>query len=297
MPNINPVITTTAAGTFNVQSSGYIAGTFLDDPALRNELAGGISNVATPIWGGMLISESTTPLGTATNLPERSLGGYITLATNLTAAAANQATGFSVFNQAHNMLITPQSSVPTSQQGMMVNFLRFGCGMRIVVPMAASLVSLEGNVITQQVSWNYVDQLLVPYAPAYAVVTITNAVWASTGGGQVTFTVGTDLSAVLVAGDIIDVSGVVNTGGASTGAFNGQWVVKATPGSTTVVVIALAAATIGTYASGGTIAAGGGALPCKVLDVNIGNSMVPVYNATTGNVTWLYTGSTAVLLI
>ena len=32
---INPVLTTNAAGSFNIKSSGYIQGTILDDPAIR----------------------------------------------------------------------------------------------------------------------------------------------------------------------------------------------------------------------------------------------------------------------
>lgn len=292
--SINPVLTTTAAGTFNTTSSGYIQGTALNDPAIRNELAGGISNSTSPMFGGMLISETTTPLGTATNLPERALGGYITPATTLTAAAAGTATGFSVFDQAHAMITTPQSPVPTSQQGMAVNFYRFGSGARIAVACAPSLVSLEGNVITQQVSWDYVDQLLVPYTPAYANVTITGATWASTSGGRTTFTVGTDLSAVVAAGSIIDVSGVVNTGGTSTSAFNGQFVVVSAD-STHVVVTQAATVSPGTYASGGTIAAGGGALPVKVLDMAIGTGMTVTISG--GNYTWNYGGSLAVLLI
>ena len=49
---INPVVTTNAPGSFNISSEGYIQGTALNDPAIRNELAGGVLDIAAsgPIW-------------------------------------------------------------------------------------------------------------------------------------------------------------------------------------------------------------------------------------------------------
>jgi hypothetical protein len=41
----------------------------------------------------------------------------------------------------------------------------------------------------------------------------------------------------------------------------------------------------------------GGALPVEILHLNIGNSMVPVYNAVTGALTWNRQGSVAVIKI
>jgi hypothetical protein len=126
-------------------------------------------------------------------------------------------------------------------------------------------------------------------------VTITGAVWAATSGGQTTFTVGTNLTAVLSAGDDIDVSGVVATSQVGNG-YNGRFnVVSVT--STTVVVTQVASASPGTYSSGGTIAAGGGALPARVLEVDIGNSMTTSYDPNTGFLTWNRSGSAAVILI
>lgn len=82
--------------------------------------------------------------------------------------------------------------------------------------------------------------------------TITNAVWASTSGGQTTFTVSSDLSASLSVGSPVVVTGVVNTGGSSSGAFNGTWNVVSLS-STTVVVSQAAGSSPGTYASGGSM--------------------------------------------
>ena len=57
--SINPSLTTNAAGSFNVQSLGFIQGLARDDPAVRNELAGGYLDAAetVPMWGGVAIEE------------------------------------------------------------------------------------------------------------------------------------------------------------------------------------------------------------------------------------------------
>jgi len=58
-----PYATTNAAGSFSVQSAGYVQGVYQDEPAIRYSLASGtLSAIATgPIWGGMAISESIAP--------------------------------------------------------------------------------------------------------------------------------------------------------------------------------------------------------------------------------------------
>lgn len=297
--SFNPTITTNAAGSFNVTSTGYIAGTALNDPAVRNQLAGGTvaSTETLPMWGGLGISENI-PTQTSTTLPNPTLGATLTRATSLTAYAANSLTGFTVFDQAHAMVNSPQSPVPQSGSYGIVNYYRLGSLARIAVPCAAALASLEGGVNAPQVSWDFVNQLLVPYTPGYSANTITGAVWAATSGGQITFTVSTNPTTLVFAGDEIVVSGIVNSP-ASPNGFNGTWVVVSTT-STTIVVAAPAASgtAFGTYSSAGTVnAAVGGALPVKVLDIDIGNSMVPVYNATTGFVSWNRNGNCAVILI
>lgn len=295
----NPVLTTVAAGSFNTSSAGYIQGTALDQPAIRNSLAGGILNPSEtlPMWGGVAISETTTPVGTATNLPLGNLGGYITRATSLTAAAAGQLTGFSVFDQDHAMINSPQSPVPLAASGMQVNFYRLGSGARIAVRCDSGLVNNEGVIITQNVSWDFTQMELVPYSPAYANTTITNAVWAATAGGQVTFTVGTDLTASLNAGDVIETTGVVST--AAAGVYNGQFIVVSVD-ATHIVVTYPGTVSPGTYSSGGTVLAQQGAigaLGIKLLDVQIGNSMTVVYDSVTGFATWQRSGNCAIILI
>jgi len=293
--SFNPQLQTNAAGSFNAEASGYIQGMALDDPAARFNLAGGTvsSSETVPMWGGLGICENVDG---ATGAPHKTLGSVLTRATSIgNTGTAGQLTGFSVFNQAHGMVTSPQSPVPLAGTGMQVNFYRLGSGIRIPVPCAAGLTSLQGSPVNQRVSWDFVNQELVPYTPAYSAATITGATWASTAGGETTFAVGTDLSAVLAAGSVIDVSGVVSTGGTGAG-YNGNFVVVSVT-STTIVVYQPSASSPGTYSSGGTVAAGGGALPVKVLDFNIGNSMTVSYNATTGFATWNRSGNTALILL
>ena len=192
--------------------------------------------------------------------------------------------------------------MPLALANMTVDFYRLGSGAQIPVACAPSLISLRTGVISAQVSWDFTNQLLVPYTPAYVANPITGATWANTAGGQVTFTVTNDLSAVLAAGSVIDVTGVVNTGGANTGVFNGNFTVVSVT-STTIVVTYAAASSPGTYASGGSVAAGGGALPVKVIQVRSDNCMTVNYSnpnanpAGTGYATWNYNGICALIQI
>lgn len=292
--NVNPMQTTNAAGSFRTLSDGFIQGIAEDDPATRWSLATGVllGTETLPMWGGVAISEFISPPLSATT-HDTVLGNDIGRAT----AIANL-TGFSVFDQAHNMINTPQSPVPLALANMTVSFYRLGSGARIPVKCNPGLISLRTGLIqgSTLVSWDYVNQELVPYTPAYVANPITGAVWANIAGGQVTYTVTNDLSAVLAAGSIIDVSGVVNTGGTSTAVFNGNFVVVSVT-STTIVVTYVAAASPGTYASGGSVAAGGGAISVKVLTIRSDNCMTVSYNTSSGFATWNQNDSVALILI
>jgi hypothetical protein len=282
-----PMATTNAAGLFSLTESGLVQGIAHPDPSSRNFLAQGyLSSTETlPMWGGVGIYENV-PLSTG----DQAVGGQVGRATSLSTL-----TGFSVFDQAVNGLSSPQSEVPQYATGMTVNFYRLKSGARIAVACDPALVSLDGGLISQQVSWDYTAQRLVAYTPAYSAATITGATWANTSGGRTTFTVGTDLSATLSAGSTIDVSGVVSTGGSGVG-FNGSFVVVSVT-STTVVVTQALSTSPGTYSSGGSIAAGGGALPVTVLRV-IGSGCKTVnYNAATNQVTWNNNGACALIQI
>src|SRR6185437_13364489 len=221
----NPYQTTTAAGSFQIDSTGYIQGVMLDDPAIRYALAGGVlaNSETIPMWGGVGISEVVPG---ASGTPNSALGGQITRATTLTAAAAGQLTGFSVFNQDHAMVNSPQSPVPLAGSGMLVNFFRLGSGARIAVACDPSLVSLEGSVITSQVSWDFHNQVLQPYGASTPAYSLSSVTWANTNGGQLTgvASVATPVGGV---GDAVNISGATNSGTGGAAAINANFTVAA----------------------------------------------------------------------
>lgn len=147
----NPALTTNAAGSFAVATDGYIAGTALNDPAVRYALAGGVLAAAEtiPMWGGVGIFEDTG---------SSSQGGSVGRAANLAGL-----TGFSVFDQNHSAINTPQSPVPLLASGGMVNFYRLGSRARVAVECDPALASLVGGLITAQVSWDFTNQKLIAY--------------------------------------------------------------------------------------------------------------------------------------
>lgn len=257
-----PSLTTSGQGLFNGASSvGMIQGQADPDPATRFALRAGLVSQAEtlPMWGGLAIEADISPISASG--PAGVLGQVLKRAVSLATCV-----GFTVFDQSYNMVNDPSNPVPTAGSGQSINYYPLGCRARIAVPCDPSLVSLRNGQINPLVSWDFTSQLLVPYSVAYAGSVITGAVWASTAGGEIDFTVSTDLTADINAGDDIEVANVVNTGGASTTAFNGRWTVVSIS-ATHIVVAAPAAASIGTYASGGNVLAGGGPLPVTVLDV------------------------------
>ena len=284
---INPVLTTNAAGSFNVSSVGTVQGTFYDDPAVRYALAGGVlaSTETLPMWGGGGIYEDVPG---AAGGPADELGGLVGRATSL--ASTKALSGFSVFNQAHGMIQSPQSPVPLAGTYMQVNFFRLGSGARIAVACDPVLADLQGGLIGQQVSWDFVNQLLVPYV---GTLTVSSGTYNNTTG-VVTLTMSAPIT--FGPGDAIIVSGL--TGTAITGQ-NGTFTALAGTGGSTVVYNA--GASLGaTTITGGSLTLGSGAsqaLDVKVLDVQVGNSLTVSYDSTTGFATWNRTGSTAIILI
>jgi len=286
---INPLLTSNAAGSFNVSSSGYIQGTALDQPAIRNTLAGGVlaSTETLPMWGGVAINEAVPSLA-LTGVPSNVLGGKITRATNVTANAAGSVTGFSVFDQDHSMITSPQSPVPLAPSGSGVNFYRLGSGARVAVKCDPTFAAaLELGSIDQQVSWDFQAQELVPYVAAYPANVITAASWAATGGGQATYTTTTNHG--VAVGDVFDITGMTPAG------YNGTF--TAIAGTATNQLVVAMPVNPGVSTVQGTLAAGGGPILVQVLDVNIGNSMTVSYDPVTGFATWNRNGTTAIVLI
>jgi hypothetical protein len=167
--SFNPYVQTSAAGMFNIESDGFIVGTAMPDPAARFALSGGWLAAAEtlPMYGGVAISENVpTERSTAPATPTRAdiaLGEVISRATVMTAGVGT-ITGFSVFDQNYAAVNTPTSPVPTIGSGGMVNFYRYGSGARVALAIDPTLVTLEGGVITAQVSWDFVNQRIVAFA-------------------------------------------------------------------------------------------------------------------------------------
>ncbi len=270
---LNPTQTYNAGGFFNIETTGFIQGTALDDPATRYRLAGGplAATETLPMWGGVGIVENV-PLGGLAS----SMGGTIKRA--LTTAVL---TGFSVFDQNHAMIISAGNPVPLASPGMLTNFYRIGSRARIVVQAASSLVSMEGNPINASVSWDTTNQRLIPYSTP----TVSAGAYNNTTGA-VTLT--TSAPHGLVPGDTIFVSAAAGTG--SFASINGpQTLVTGTGGTSLVFNVATGLTMTITGATVGT----GGLLDVNVLEMQIGNSKVVTWNGTVA--TWNNQGSTAVI--
>lgn len=155
----NPFVTTNAAGLFLTQADGLWVGSFMDDPAIRNELAGGV-----------LASTETLPMFQGVGIYEQISATGIDVRGNVVGRATSQGStttgliGFTVANQQANGLTSPQSPVPQLASGMGVNFFRLGSGARIVVAIDPAIVSgALGALVTKQYSWDYTNQRIVAY--------------------------------------------------------------------------------------------------------------------------------------
>jgi hypothetical protein len=287
--SFNPMLTTNAAGSFSVQSEGYVQGTALDDPAIRYQLANGVlaQTESLPMWGGVAIFE---------DMPNPGFGN-VTGPTVGRATTTSNLTGFSVFNQGHAMVNWPQNKVPIVGQGGTVPFFRLGSNARIPVACDPSLVSLQGGLINQQVSWDFNNQVLQPYDASTATYSVTSATSSFSGGVYTIAIVMAAASPVAAVGDYINISGVTGTGASL---VNGNQVVTAfTDNQHFSIQITAASGAIATGALTGTIVLnyGTGALNVKVLEINQGNSKVVAWNQSLLTANWNLTGTVALIQI
>ena len=155
--SLNPMLTTTAAGLFAVNSAGFTQGDAQDDPATKFQLVGGVLSTAAtlPIWGGIPIKELIPATGAGNNI---GLGSTV-----IQAAAYADINGICVYNQAYGGITTPQSNAPLFSGGMSVNYYRMGSGARIPLPIDPTLVSLDGGQISQQVSWDFTANRIIAF--------------------------------------------------------------------------------------------------------------------------------------
>lgn len=288
---INPNQTQNAAGSFNNSSKGLIQGTAYPDPATRYALAGGLvaSDETLPMWGGVGIYAFVPGLGGTA--PRAELGPIVGRATSL--SSTKNLNGFSVFDQAYGMVNSPNSPVPLTGAGGQAMYYLLGSGARIAVAADDELVSLINAKINPQVSWDFLQQRLIPYV---GTLTISSGTY-DDSTGEIVLT----MSAPITFGDG---DGVVISALTGTGAFaslNGTYVAQAgtEAGGTEVYLLAadgLGASTI----TGGSLVLGSGAssaLNVRVLDVQAANNMTVSYDPVTGYATWNRDGAAAVILI
>jgi hypothetical protein len=130
----NPYATTSPANSFLLQTQGYVQGLALDDPSARMWLAGGTlaTTETVTMWGGVPIEEIVNNAGAG----GEGLGPVV-------KRSVSQATvtGFSVFNQASSMVITPGNTVPLAGTGNFVAFYRLGTNQRIAIKVDPALVA------------------------------------------------------------------------------------------------------------------------------------------------------------
>jgi hypothetical protein len=158
---LNPYVQTNAAGMFNIESDGFIVGTAMPDPATRFALSGGwlATSETLPMFGGVAIGESVPQERPPVTRADVALGGIIKRAT-----AYTDLTGFSVFDQNYAAVNSPQSPVPSVDKGGLVNFYRLGSGARVALAIDPTLITLEGGLITAQVSWDFTNQKIIAFA-------------------------------------------------------------------------------------------------------------------------------------
>ena len=282
--SLNPMATTNAAGSFGVQSDGFIQGVALDDPANRFNLASGTvaATETKPLWGGLPVAELLPGVKSSPR------GSTIRRAVSLA-----ELEGFTVFNQAHNGLTTPQSPVPLYASGMSVSFYRLGSNMRVPLKASVQVVALgtAGASVKTALAWDFVnDRVTTAAAAAFSGSDIaTSSVTYSNGVATAT----TASAHGLTAGQYVKISGVAPA------AYNGTVVVLSVPTATTFTY-APASAPGGSATTQGTIGAVAQAditLPVKVISIESGNSKTVSYDSATGFLTWNNTDSCALVLL
>ncbi|EDU1603063.1 hypothetical protein C9458_002677 [Salmonella enterica subsp. houtenae serovar 48:g,z51:-] len=285
--SVNPMQTTNARGTFYAKSDGLIQGVALDDPAARYALASGTlaSDEIKPLWGGLPVNELVPGASSAPR------GSIIKR-----AASLSQLVGFSVFNQAHNGLTTPQSPVPLLLSNMSVSFYRLGSGMRVPVKASDAVISLAsaGISVNQPLVWNFAEDCLDVFSTAAADVATTAITWTAPTASLAGFATATTASAHgLKVGAYVAISGAVPA------AYNGTVQVLSVPSATTFTFtpVSVPSGNATTQGTTGAAQEQDVALPVKIIEMQMGNSKTVSYDSATGFATWNDSGNAAVILL
>ncbi len=202
MANISfdPSVMTGAQNAFLQNTQGWIQGLTQDDYTSRAWLKAGVvlSSVTQPVWGGMGII-----IDTPANLTTAAVQGN-----GVSLASTSSINGFTVFDQAINMIQTPGNTVPVSVAGQSVAFYTFGTNARIPLPLASGVISsLEGADIVQTIYWDTTNFNLTLTSSASTValpssVKVLNinanskAVSYNSGTGAVTWLEGQDMALI-----------------------------------------------------------------------------------------------------
>ncbi len=277
--------TTVAEGQFGISTEGLVQGDVFPDPATRNAARTTIlaDDEETPMWGGVGVYENIPGAS-----PNPALGPICGRATALTGSKA--LAGFSTWS--YSNVNFPQSKVPTAGVGQQVITFALGSRARIVVACDDELVAqLQDQPIGTQVSWDFLQQRLVPYL---GTLTISSGTY-DNGTGIITLT----MSAPVTFGDG---DGVVISSLTGTGAYaslNGSYI-SINPTSGTTVTLQAAAGVGSSTITGGSLTLGSGAssaLPVKVLQVQETGCATVDYDEDTGWANWNYDGAAAVIQI
>ena len=146
--SFNPALMTSAENTFLLETQGYVQGLTQDDPTSRMWLLSGTVGpaVTQPVWGGMAVAANVGGSGFS-GMP----------AANIVPATTTQINGFTVFDQAINMIQTPGNTVPISTAGQSVAYYTFGSNARIPLPVASAVfTALSTGEINVPLYWDTV---------------------------------------------------------------------------------------------------------------------------------------------
>lgn len=286
----NPNITTVAGGAFSVDSVGLVQGDVYPDPAIIYKRASGVlaQSETIPMWGGVGIY---TDIGGLVGGPRANLGTVVGRATSLSNLLA-----FSTWS--YGQVNTPQSPVPLAASGMQVEYFRLGSGARIIVQADPNLINLRGGLTNQNVSWDFLNQMLVPYA-ATTISSGTYTANATVSSGTYNATTGAVSLVIagahgLLPGDPFVLSAITGTGAFAS--LDGSWVATAgTTGTTlnftapTGLTLTITGGTLGTGSVSLTTAAPHGLLPGDTFELS---AMTGTNAATILNGEWTAAGGT-----
>jgi hypothetical protein len=284
----NPYATTVGHGLFlGATAEGLVQGTAYPDPSATFQLRRGwLSSTETlPMWGGCAIYEFIP--GGAGVTPMQALGVQVGRATSLTGGA-KPIMGFSTFDQSYGSVGNPSSPVPLAASFGQVMSYRLGSGVRLAVACDPGLVSAQGATIFPPVTWDLVNQLLIPST------NLTVSIGSYVGGTGVV-TLNTTVNHGLNPGDSVTVSGITGTG-ANLAAVNGTFTLIAPTGANQLVYQIAPGLTITTI-TGGAATTGAPLTNIAVLEVQSSNCVNVAYNAAQNTAAWNYNGACAVIQI